>query len=299
MSNSPYLTMGDPTINPSNIPMQNNQIQPPRTQSVSVEPSNGIQSQHLHAMIPTTAPVALAATAPAEKVLKPKPQGAPKSGGSISSSDDDLDIEDDPPEVRPAIITVAKPETYKEKLLWEVVDAVWTPRNKPASSEKIVSAIKSVGEAVRGLREQWKSQNEKLKKAELPNSEASGHAPQLKQLVGHLREIMESLAARVTKWGHPSILKRYVLSSHPHPSCCCCVCTFDLSLLSSLPPSFKLAAAAAALAFIMVITYWALYACPWQPRSAKVNAVLDSLKYHPILSCVISPFLEHKLILLD
>lgn len=202
--------------------MQSSQIQQPRSQSVNIDPASGMQPQHLHSML-SSGPVPIAANA-ADKALKPKPKGASKAGGSVSSSDDDLEIEDEDPEIRPAIITIARPETFKERLLWEAVDSVWTPRNKPASSEKIVAAIKFIGEAVRGLREQWKSQNEKLKKAELPNSETSAHAPQLKHLVGQLREIMETLAARVTKWGHPSILKRYVLSSYPllmHSKCTC------------------------------------------------------------------------------
>lgn len=231
MNASPYMPMGDPTINPSNIPMQNSQIQQQRTQSINLEPANGMQSQHLQQLQPASGPVPMVANA-VEKVLKPKPKSASRTGGSASSSDDDLEIEDEEPEMRPAVITIAKPDGYKDKLLWEAVDSVWTPRNKPASSEKIVAAIKFVGEAVRGLREQWKSYNEKLKKAELPNSETSLEAPQLKQLVGQLREIMEILAARVTKWGHPSILKRYVLSSHPLLTYSHRICILDITSFS-------------------------------------------------------------------
>lgn len=219
MNASPYMpTMGDRTINPSNIPMQNNQVQPPpRSQSVNMESVNGVAPQHLHSMLPGAGPAPVMVQA-ADKVLKPMPKTAGKSGGSMSSSDDDLEIEgEDDPEVRPAIITIAKPagDNYRDRLLWEVVDSVWSPRNRPAPTEKIIAAIKFVAEAVRGLREHWKSQNEKLKKAELPNSETSAHAPALKQMVGQYRELMETLATRVTKWGHPSILKRYVFSSHP------------------------------------------------------------------------------------
>lgn len=233
MNASPYMTMGDPTVNPSNIPMQSAQVQQPRSQSANIEPSNGIQPQHLHSMISGSGPAP--APVPANvSVLKPKPKNSGKTGGSVSSSDDDLEIEDEDPETRPAVITVAKPDAFRDKLLWEAVDSVWTPRNKPASSEKIVAAIKFVGEAVRGLREQWKSQNEKLKKAELPNSETSASAPALKMLVGQLREVMETLAARVTKWGHPSILKRYALSPYPQLTPSKRACILDIALSSHL-----------------------------------------------------------------
>lgn len=235
MNASPYMPMGNPTINPSNIPMQTNQAQQSRTQSVNIEPANGMLPQQLHQMQPAVGQFPMATNA-AEKVLKPKPKSTNRAGGSASSSDDDLEIEDEEPEMRPAIITIAKPEGYKDKLLWEAVDSVWTPRNKPASSEKIGAAIKLIGEAVRGLREQWKAHNERLKKAELPNSETSSDAPQLKQLVGQLREIMETLAARVTKWGHPSILKRYALSSHPLLTYSNCTCI--RSITSSLHQAF-------------------------------------------------------------
>lgn len=211
------MPMGDPTANPSNLSMHNNHVQqqPTHVQPVTMDMTNGMQTQHLQQIQPAP-PGQLAVTANTiDKVLKPKPKTTSKTSGSASSSDDDLEIEDEEPEMRPALITLAKPDGYKDKLLWEAVDSVWTPRNKPASSEKIVAAIKFIGEAVRGLREQWKSHNERLKKAELPNSETSSDAPQLKQLVGQLREIMETLAARVTNWGHPSILKRYVFSQQP------------------------------------------------------------------------------------
>jgi len=131
-----------------------------------------------------------------------------KSSGSVSDSDDDLDIEDEEPaETRPAVITIAKPmNDERGKLLWEVVDAVWTPKNKPAPPDKIRSAVRFVGEAVRSLRDKWKETNDKLKKAENANQPTEG----LKVAVGTYREIMETLAGRVTNFGHPSILKRYV-----------------------------------------------------------------------------------------
>lgn len=145
---------------------------------------------------------------------KTKAKKDAKKDGSSSNSDDDLEIEE-PPEARPTIISDLKPTDQAGKLLWEVVDAVWSPHNKPASADKIRTAVAFVGEAVRGLRDQWKSQNEQLKKAELPNSDTASQAASLKAAVSAHRDTMERLVARVTQYGHPWILKRYVSLSPP------------------------------------------------------------------------------------
>lgn len=142
-------------------------------------------------------------------------------GSSASASDDDLDIEDDPPETKPAMITILKPTDQPEKLLWEVVDAVWSPRNKPASADKIRTAVAFVGEAIRNVRDQWKTQNEQLKKAELPAAPTASQVPALKAAVSTHRETTERLVAKVAHFGHPWILKRYVSSPPPAPIKCC------------------------------------------------------------------------------
>lgn len=153
----------------------------------------------------------------AAKEPKTKLKKDGKKSGSASNSEDDLEIEDEPPEARPSIISVPKPTDQAGKLLWEIVDAVWSPHNKPASADKIRTAVAFVGEAVRGLRDQWKSQNEQLKKAELPTSDTASQAASLKAAVSAHRDTMERLVARITQFGHPWILKRYV-SSPPSQS---------------------------------------------------------------------------------
>ncbi|KAK5937504.1 hypothetical protein PMZ80_010124 [Knufia obscura] len=207
MESSPYFTKAGQgaTLDPRALQMQQyTEMQRIRAQNAQALQQSAMQPQAAmqHVMqFPAQGGAAVRGGNLMPKVDKPV-----KSSGSVSDSDDDLDIEDEePPETRPAVITIAKPTNDERgKLLWEVVDAVWTPRNKPAPPEKIRSAVRFIGEAVRGLRDKWKETNDKLKKAENSNLPTEG----LKVSVGTYREIMETLAGRVTKLGHPSIVKR-------------------------------------------------------------------------------------------
>ncbi len=206
LDSSPYFTKAGQgaTLDPRALQvqqyaqMQQAQVQSPQQSAIQSQPSMQSVLQF---------PAQDASTIRTSNAV-PKLDKSVKRSGSVSNSDDDLDIEDEePPETRPAAITIAKPTNDERgKLLWEVVDAVWTPRNKPAATDKIRSAVKFVGEAVRSLRDKWKETNDKLKKAENSNQPTEG----LRVSVGTYREIMETLAGRVTKFGHPSILKRYV-----------------------------------------------------------------------------------------
>lgn len=220
---SPYFNaannkMPGTTLDPRSLQMPQQfgqqypgQILKPNTMS-HLQALQGGQLHNAYQMQPQ--PVQMA---PSKAAPKPKVRRAGKSSGSSSSSEDDLDIEEEP-EQKPAAITIAKPTDERGKILWEVVDAVWTPRNKPAPPDKIRSAISFIGNAVRNLREKWKAANDSLKQAELPDSKTKELAQGLKTTVSTYRETMDTLAARVATFGHPSILSRYVLVKHPVPT---------------------------------------------------------------------------------
>ncbi|KIV81772.1 hypothetical protein PV11_03932 [Exophiala sideris] len=143
---------------------------------------------------------------------KPKSQGKPRADGqpgSESDSDDELSIqEEEPPEMTPALLTVSAPTDERGKALYNAVQAVWSPRNKPASPEKIRSGIVGFAETVRTLRDAWRAKNDVLRKAELPNSPTAGDAVALKDEVARYRQVTESVMARSLLYGHPSIVKR-------------------------------------------------------------------------------------------
>jgi hypothetical protein len=138
-----------------------------------------------------------------------KAEGRPYE--SDSGSDDELAIQDEEPaEMTPALLTVAPPTDERGRALYSAVQAVWSPRNRPAAPEKIRNGIAGFGETVRSLRDAWKAKNESLRKAELPDSPTATDAASLKEEVARYRQAMESVAARSLLFGHPAIVKRYV-----------------------------------------------------------------------------------------
>lgn len=199
------------TLDPRSLQMPqqfNQQLQGQTLKVNAIQQMQALQGGQLHPQFQVQ-PQTTQTAAP-QAASKPRVKKTGKSSGSSSSSEDDLDIEEEP-EQKPAAITIAKPTDERGKLLWEVVDAVWTPRNKPAPPEKIRSAISFIGGAVRNFREKWKAANDALKQAELPDSKTKDQAERLKDTVKSYRDTMETLAGRVALFGHPSILSRYVL----------------------------------------------------------------------------------------
>lgn len=153
------------------------------------------------------------------KAPKPKVPKAKKvvKGASDSDSANELEIEDEPPERTPAILTVSAPPDARSQALFGAVEAVWSPRNKPVTPEKIRSGIHQFGETVRKLRDVWKAKNDALIKAELPSSDTATDAPKLKDEVAHYRQVMELVMSRSLDYGNDSIVKRYVPTSFPSP----------------------------------------------------------------------------------
>lgn len=147
------------------------------------------------------------------------------SASASDTSDDELAIEEDEPEMIPAVLAVAPPTDERGKLLYNAVNAVWSPRNRSASVDKVRSAIAAFGDTVRGLRDSWKAKNDSLRKAELPNSPTASDVTLLKEEVAKYRSIMELLMSRALLHGHPTIVKRYAYPILPalhamcHKSC--------------------------------------------------------------------------------
>lgn len=147
-----------------------------------------------------------------------RPRGRPRKDGSmprqhapgsVSTSDSELDVEDEEePEMTPAVLSVMMPTDERGKALYNAVQAVWSPRNKATSVEKVKGGIALFGETVKTLRDAWKAKNETLKKAELPNAPTAATVPQLKNDVANYRQLMEGAMTRSLQYAHPSILRR-------------------------------------------------------------------------------------------
>lgn len=181
------------------------------------------------------------------KAAKQSALGALKSDGHASdpdtgsdSSDDELTIEEEAPEMTPAVLTVSAPTDERGKAIYDAVSAVWSPRNKSAPAEKIRSGIAGFGDTVRGLRDSWKLKNDNLRKAELPDSPTASEATRLKEEAARYRSAMEVVMARSLTFGHPAVVKRYVHTPIPFHNTkgkrrCC---RFDFrSYIDTWPPN--------------------------------------------------------------
>ncbi len=162
-----------------------------------------------------------------------RPRGRPPKDASgqpgahhatSESSEDELEIEDeDPPEMTPALLTVSMPTDERGKALYRAVQAVWSPRNKSVDPEKIRTGIANFGDTIRGLRDAWKTRNESLRKAELPNSPTAADAFRLKEEVARYRQNLELVMLKSLQYGHLAIVKRYVVPDLPVPTSFCSV----------------------------------------------------------------------------
>jgi hypothetical protein len=109
------------------------------------------------------------------------------------------------------MISVSPPTEFRSQTLYKAVDAVWSDRHNLAPVEKIQSGINDFGNAVKGFRDFWKDKNDKLKQAEIEGSPTAAQAPVLKKDVSDARAFMGTIVDRSLHFGHPAILKRYVL----------------------------------------------------------------------------------------
>lgn len=144
---------------------------------------------------------------------RPRKDGAgmTKDEGSLTGSTDDSDSDDlviEPaPEPMPGILIPPRPDQVDQKLIYEACLAVWSPRNLAVPAKKVSEAVKALGELLKGLRDQWKKQNELFKQAEIADSPATAS---LKADVTRLRQQAEAVASKVAEYGHPSLLPQYV-----------------------------------------------------------------------------------------
>ncbi|KAL9623900.1 MAG: hypothetical protein Q9160_001892 [Pyrenula sp. 1 TL-2023] len=141
--------------------------------------------------------------------------GALKDEGSPTGSTDDSDSDDlvieQAPEPMPGILIPPRPDQVDQKIIYEACLAVWSPRNLAVPAKKVSDAVKSIGDLLKGLRDQWKKQNELLKQAEIAGSPATAS---LKADVARLRQQAGAVASKVAEYGHPSLLPH--LGNNPY-----------------------------------------------------------------------------------
>jgi hypothetical protein len=143
---------------------------------------------------------------------RPRKDASGAQAGSVTTdSGSDLDIVDEPPESPPDLITVAPPTDARTRAIYDAIKAVWQPRNKPAQIALTKAGISRFGDVIRGLRDQWKTRNDNLKKAEADQSPTAANAPALRAETAQYRQTTEILVNKTAAFGHHAVLKRYVL----------------------------------------------------------------------------------------
>ena len=146
-----------------------------------------------------------------------RPRGRPRKDGSIRSpradgeasssdytSDDELEIEE-APEPLPDLLRSIPQADSNDKLIFDAVSAVWSPRNLAANPDKVRHGIGLFADTVKKLRDIWKARNEKFKTADNENLPS---ASVLKQEVSTYRNLMEQLVRECLKFGHPNHLQK-------------------------------------------------------------------------------------------
>lgn len=146
-----------------------------------------------------------------------KPRGRPKKNlpntsnakarsESISgSSDSELEFEEpDEPSPLPAV----RPADDEGAIQYDTIKAVWSPRNKYPSVDKIKNALVAFKDVVKAVRDEWKSLSQSMKDAENQNNNEK--ALELKNKVAHQRKLINTVISTTIEKGHPVIVEKYV-----------------------------------------------------------------------------------------
>lgn len=144
-----------------------------------------------------------------KKQAQPKKAGArgPKTksrSGSPSSDESDLEIEA-PDEPSPIPATRSNEPVAAAE--FDTLQAVWSPRNKRPTADKVKSALVAFKDVIKVLRDAWKDQVQAMKLAE--NQGDNDKATKLKQEVALQRRIMDKIATTTMDMGHPMIVEKY------------------------------------------------------------------------------------------
>ncbi|KAJ5115755.1 hypothetical protein N7456_000103 [Penicillium angulare] len=140
-------------------------------------------------------------TAKAQKKVKGESE-------SDSEYESDLEIEA-PPE--PSPIPAVRPTEPIAAAEYSTLQAVWSPRNKVVSADKVKSGLMEFKDLIKVLRDSWKDQVAEMKLAE--NNNNNEKAIELKKAVALQRQIMDRIMITALSMGHPMIVEK--CGEHP------------------------------------------------------------------------------------
>jgi hypothetical protein len=142
---------------------------------------------------------------PAAKKTGPKTQKKTK-GQTESDSSDDSELEIEAPD-EPSPLPLSRPGDPIEAGAYDSMKAVWSPRNKWPSADKVKGALVAFKDVIKVLRDAWKDQVQAMKLAE--NQGDNAKAGQLKESVALQRRIMDKIVDTALTVGHPTIVEKY------------------------------------------------------------------------------------------
>jgi hypothetical protein len=133
---------------------------------------------------------------------------AKKSSASESETSDDSDLEIQFPE-EPSPIPATRPSGPEAAVEYDTLQAVWSPRNRRPSADKVKNALVAFKDVVKRVRDAWKESSQAMKMAE--NKDENDRAAQLKKDVVLQRRLMDVVVSTTLEKGHPAIVEKYVL----------------------------------------------------------------------------------------
>lgn len=142
------------------------------------------------------------------RALKKKPrsqtQKKPSDRSEGGSSDSDLEIEapDEPSPLPPT-----RPGEPVAAAEYDTLKAVWSPRNKWPSADKVKSALVAFKDVIKALRDTWKDQVQAMKVAE--NQGDNDKASMFKQQAALQRRVMDRIVVTTLNLGHTAIVEKY------------------------------------------------------------------------------------------
>ena len=148
-----------------------------------------------------------AATKKQSRAKKAAVKGAKKSEAqseSDSSDDSELEIET-PPE--PSPIPSVRPNDPVAAAEYDTLQAVWSPRNRWPSADRVKSALVAFKDVIKVLRDSWKEKVAAMKLAE--NQGDNNRAAKIKEDVALQRRIMDKIMITTLKMGHSMIIEKY------------------------------------------------------------------------------------------
>lgn len=143
-------------------------------------------------------------------VGKPSDASSVSDSGSDDSGESDLEVEEAD---EPSPIPATRPSEPAAAAEYDTLQAVWSPRNKPPSVDKVKNALVSFKDVVKAVRDTWKESTQSMKMAE--NKDENDKAAKIKEEVVLQRRLINVVISTTLEKGHPKIVEKYV-NSHSH-----------------------------------------------------------------------------------